>query len=188
MPLMVLRFIPIRINKGRYKAATIGNHQLQSCCCSSFIVSSTVVRVPYKHTGHASVHSRCHQKGHAILNLWVFDPNIGNDCVADDGRNEDEEHDDSTELKAIGDDGYHNGDNRGNSVWNYRPELGFVGRVTEFDNYSWEKEAERVEASQNTKVGDSTEPSGNVQDTAANFGPSKLFVVMFTTVVRRIEV
>lgn len=63
-----------------------------------------------------------------------MDANISDDSVADNGWDESEEHDDTTELKPVGDYGDNDSDYRGDSVRNDGPELGFVRGVAEFND------------------------------------------------------
>ena len=74
----------------------------------------------------------------------MSDADVGDDGVADDGGNKDEEHDDPAQLEAIrynrDDDCYHGG----HGVGDHGPELGFVGCIAELDDDGREEEAEGV--------------------------------------------
>ena len=141
-----LRLLRIRVNKSRHEAPTISNRQLKRRRCRSLVMPSAVIRVPDKNARNTGVHSRGHQKRHPVLDFWMSDVDVGDDSIADDGGDEDEEHDDPAQLEAIrynGDnDCYHGGD----GVWDHGPELGFVGCVAELDDDGGEEEAEGVQA------------------------------------------
>lgn len=62
-----------------------------------------VVRVPDQHARHGAVHSKGHETCHGEAHLGGF--NMGDDGVACDGDGEHAEHDDSTKLEAVGQEG-----------------------------------------------------------------------------------
>ena len=59
----------------------------------------------------------------------MLDVDVGDNCVADNGEGEGEEHDDAAELEAVGDYGDDDGADGGDGVGDYGPELHFVGGV-----------------------------------------------------------
>ena len=67
---------------------------------------------------------------------------VGDDGVSDDGRNQDEEHDNTTELEPIGYKGDNDCHDCCNGVGNDRPELGLVGCIAQFDDDGGEEETE----------------------------------------------
>jgi len=129
MSAMELRLLFARVYEGRNKATAIRNHQLQRGSGGAFVVAGGVVGVPHQDRGHGGIQAGGHQEGHAVLDLWVVDGDVGNDGVADDGGDQREEHDDAAQLEPVREDGdryRHHGCDR---VWNHRPQLCFVGGV-----------------------------------------------------------
>jgi hypothetical protein len=114
----------------------------------------------------------------------VFDTLVCDDGVANNRRDENKEHDYSTEFEAVGDDCDDDCADGGDGVGDDGPELCFVGGIAELDNDGGEEETERVEASEDAEVGCCAEPGGDVEDSAADFGPLEGFVVMFAGDVR----
>ena len=65
-------------------------------------MAGAVVRVPNKHAGHTSVHASGHHEGHTIFDLGMLHANVGDDGVTNNCRDESEEHENASNLKAIG--------------------------------------------------------------------------------------
>ena len=110
----------------------------------------------------------------------MCDANIGNDCVSNDSRDQDEKHDDSTQLETIRDNGYDDCQDGGNGIWDNRPELGLICSVAELHDDGGEEQSERVETGQNTKIGAGAEPGGNAEDSSSHFGPFEGFMAVLT--------
>ena len=73
-------------------------------------MSSAVIGVPTQDAGHGGVHPGRHHEGHAILDLGMFDADGGDHGIADDGWKQREEHENTTEFQAIGENGDHDCD------------------------------------------------------------------------------
>jgi hypothetical protein len=144
----------------------------------------TIIRVPDQHTRNTSIHARGHHKSHPILDLRVFDTLVGDDGVANNRRDENKEHDYTTEFEAVRDDCNDHCADGCDGIGDDGPELRFVGGIAELDNDGGEEETEGVEACEDAKVGCCTEPGRDVEDSAADFGPLEGFVVMLTGGVR----
>jgi hypothetical protein len=114
----------------------------------------------------------------------VFYTLIGDDGVANNRGDENKEHDYTTEFEAVGNDCDDDCADRCDGVGDDGPELCFVGSIAELDNDGGEEETEGVEACEDAEVGCCTEPGGDVEDSAADFGPLEGFVVMLAGGVR----
>ena len=76
----------------------------------------------------------------------MVDANVRDDCISDDGGDQDEEHNDATEFEPIGYEGDGDCHDGCNGVRDDGPQLGFIGSVAELDDDSGEEETEGVEA------------------------------------------
>lgn len=96
---------------------------------------SRIVRVPNKDTRDTRVHPRCHQKSHTVFSLCRV--NISHSSVACNGDGKSEEHNNSSEFDAVGEEGDDYGQDGGYGVGNDCPELDLVrvgGEATFVDN------------------------------------------------------
>lgn len=184
MSLVIVRLIRVRINECRYKTPRIRNHKLQRRSRRTLIMPGTIIGVPDQHTRNTSIHARGHHKSHPVLDLRVFDTLVCDDGVANNRRDENKEHDYTTEFEAVGDDCDDDCADGCNGVGDDGPELCFVGSIAELDNDGGEEETEGVEAGEDAEVGCCAEPGGDVEDSAPDFGPLEGFVVMFAGNVR----
>lgn len=116
-----------------------------------------VVRVPGQNTRDRGVHARGHEEGHPVLDFGGGSD--ADDGIADNGNREGGEHDGSAQGQAVGHEGCDDGEESGDGVGDYGPELCFVGVGGEaaFDD-SGQKEAERVKTAQDAEVSGCAEP------------------------------
>ena len=138
MPPVILRAVFRGIDERGDKAAAIGNHQLQRRRRGTLVMASTVIGVPDQHAGNAGIHPSSHEEGHTVFDFRVVDADVGDHGVADDGGDENEEHDHAAQLEAIRDEGDGDCEYGGNSVWYYGPQLSFVGGVSKLYDDRWE--------------------------------------------------
>ncbi len=132
-------------------------------------MTSAIVRVPDQHARNAGIHARSHQKRHAVFYFRMVHANVGDDGIANNGGDEHEQHNDSTQLEAVGYDGHDDCYDGGNGVGDHRPELGFVGGVAELDDDGGEEESEGVKASEDPEVRRGAEPCRDTEYATSDF-------------------
>jgi hypothetical protein len=84
MAFMILRLLGGRIDEGSHEAATICNHQLQRSGCGSLVMPRTVVGIPHQDRRDRTIHPRCHQESHPVLDFRIVDTDISYDGISDD--------------------------------------------------------------------------------------------------------
>lgn len=99
---MKLWLFSLRVDERCNKASAVCNHQLKRSGGCTFIMTGAVVRVPHQDRRNGSIHPSGHEESHTVFDFRMFDTDVGNNGVSDDGWDKSEEHDYSTQLQSIG--------------------------------------------------------------------------------------